>query len=140
MLYPARFLGIAEDLGNEFAYYIRTEGPKPQILVRSNIRLRRISIRTSNEKVSNNSDDFLFWLDTLIDKQDAIKEKSNASFSSPLPPPPNYPIPDGFPNAVKNISGINNSKVTFAEPIESINMQTIDPNDLANDLLDDFLT
>ena len=78
-------------------------------------------------------------MDTLIDKQDVIEEnKSNASSSSLLPPSSNHSIPDGFPNTAKNVSRINNSKVMFAEPIEPINMQTIDPNNLVNDLLDDF--
>ena len=52
------FLGIAEDSGDKFTYYIRTEDKRSQIIIRSNIKSRYLNIGTRNESVSNNSTDF----------------------------------------------------------------------------------
>ena len=73
--------------------------------------------------MSNNPEDFLFWLDKLIDKSDAIEEcKLNKSSSSALPPPPNHPIPDGLSETTDSASVKNDQKVSFAEPIEAIDV------------------
>ena len=140
MLCPARFLVVAEDSGDEFACYIRTEAPKPQILVRSNIRSRRLKVGATDECVSNNPEDLFFWLDEFIDKSEAIEHAKMINSSlSVLPPTPNHPIPDGLPGTIANESIRNNQKESFAEPIEAIDVQVIDSNDPANDTLEDML-
>ena len=110
MLRPACFLGIAEDSGDEFIYYIRTKEKQPQILIRSNIKSRRLNIGTDNECVSNNPSNFLIWLDTLIDKSDTIKNLDILLRPNILPPPPNYPILDGLPQKSSILTNSENNQ------------------------------
>ena len=97
MLQLARFLGIAEDSGNEFTYYIRTKEKKSKILIYSNIKTRRTNIGTENESILNDPMDFIMWLESLIDRKDIIKDLEILMlFHNILPPLPNYLIPDGI--------------------------------------------
>ena len=73
--------------------------------------------------MSNNPEDFFFWLDKLIDKSDAIEEaKMKKLSSSALPPSPNHPIVDGLPETTDNASVKNDPKMSLAEPIEDIDV------------------
>ena len=67
MLCPEKLLGIAEDSGDEFTHYIRTESRHPNILIRSNTNYIRVNIRKDNERVSNEPQTFSFWIATLVD-------------------------------------------------------------------------
>ena len=128
MVRPARFLGIAEDSGDEFTYYIRTKGKKPQILIRSNIKSYHINISTDNELVSDNSSNFTMQLDDLIDKDDAMEDlKIPLSVPTNLPPPPGHSIPSGFSNpmndSLSDFDSIKNKedsqhKASIIEPID----------------------
>ena len=96
MLCPARFFGIAEDSGDEFTYYIRTESKYPRMLMRSNVKSRILNIGEKNERISNKSENFQFWLGKFVDgpsKPSHLQTKNDVIF----PPPPGNSIPDGPP-------------------------------------------
>ena len=98
MLCPAKFLGIAEDSGDGFTYYIRTESRHPKMLIRSNIKSRRVNIGKENERVSNEPQDFSFWLDKFVDGPSKPSSVIIEESAEPiLPPHPETAIPPGNP-------------------------------------------
>ena len=130
MLCRDRFIGVVEDSGDKFTCCIRTEAPKPQILVRSNIISRRLKVGATDKHVSNNAEDLLFWLCAFIDESESIEDAKAE---------PNHPIPNSLPGTISNEYIKDNQKASFTEPIEAINVKVIDPNDSANDPLEEML-